>query len=494
MSEDRVSLARVCGITKAPRLRPRASSIENAFLASQRGVNTIESMKVWNRCWVGWLTAQLSAGFAQSALAQGIRNVIPKDQPPITRTFPPSPVERTPSGTGKFVIFTREEVGGKGEWDFVAAAWECIPSKPELPITKRVEFCHSSWNASPLLDVLVRDDSRDRFPRFVRLQVNAGDRDQVVNLYDVNYHTWDLRCIWQGRRLSAFGAIQENVYCRDGESWFRLKSSSGAIEQGPLPFIPLNADVSHWVVRKPGDATGEWSYDCTKQQFVARFEPVAADGVSLLSSDGRNRAWILFARPAGWEGGTIHGTMILQRAGQGTDVRVPITMQARAGSARPVIPLGVNVSFTPQGFLEFTAANHASNTLEDVWAVDVATGRTTTGKRLHQVSAPSFEVFDGVPTPEYLRSYLPQFTHFGRSGLAPAFLMHLGMLKEAPEYPDCDAAVSPDGRHVFYRAKKGPLANVFIYGNLQSKKTVQWAAPAGIKVGDVAEFVWVETP
>jgi hypothetical protein len=455
-------------------------------------------MKVWTRCWVGWLTAQLSTGFVQLALAQGLRNVIPKDQPPIARTFPPSPVERTPSGTGKFVIFTREEVGGKGEWDFVAAAWECIPSKPELPITKRVEFCHSSWNASPLLDVLVRDASRDRFPRFVRLQVDAGDRDYAVNLYDINYRTWDVRCIWQGGRLSAFGVMQETVFCRDGESWFRLKCSSGAIQKGPLPFVPLNTDGGHWLVRKTGDATAEWSYDCTKGQFVARFEAVDVDGVgyqqSLLSSDGRSRAWVLVPLPAGWDGGTTYGTMVLQRDGHGTDVRVPVTMQAWPGSGRPVIPVGISFSFTPHGFLEFAATSSASDTLDDVWTVDVATGRIATSKRLHQASVRSFELFDGVPTPEYLRSHLPSLTHFGRSGLAPAFLMHLGMLKVSPEYPDCNAAVSPDGRHVFYRATKGPLANVFIYGDLQSRKTVQWTAPAGIKVGDVAEFVWVETP
>ena len=455
-------------------------------------------MNAWTRCWVGWLTAQLSAGFVQPALAQGLRNVIPKDQPPIARTFPPATAERTPSGTGKFVIFTREEVGAKGEWDFIAAAWECIPSRPELPITKRIEFCHSSWNPSLLLDVLVSDDSYGRFPRFVRLQVDAGDRDHTINLYDINYRTWDVRCIWQGRRLSAFGVMQETALCRDGESWFRLKCSSGAIQKGPLPFIPLHADGGHWLVRKTGDATGEWSYDCAKDQFVARFEALEADGdgyqASLLSSDGRSRAWVLVPLPAGWEGGTTHGTMVLQHDGHGTDVRVPVTMQARPGSGRPVIPLGISFSFAPQGFLEFAATSFASDTLEDVWTVDVATGRITTSRRLHQASVRSVEMLGGVPTPEYLRSYLPQFTHFGRNGLAPAFLMHLGILKEAPEYPDCDAAVSPDGRHVFYRAKKGPLANVFIYGDLQTKKTVRWTAPAGIKVGDVAEFAWVESP
>lgn len=464
----------------------------------EAGATITDIMKAWFRFYTVCLAAQFGLGLIAPALAAGLRNIIPKEQPPISRTFPPAPADRAPSGTGKFVIFTREEVGKGDEWDFVAAAWECIPSRPDLPLTKRVEFCHSSWNASPLLDVLVRDDSQDRFPRFVRLQVDAGNRDYAVNLYDINYRTWDVRCIWQGARLSAFGVMQETVFCHDGEGWFRLKCSTGAIQNGPPPFVPLHVDGGHWLVRKPGDATGEWSYDHKRDHFVARFEPVEADGVgyqeSLLSPDGTSRAWILVPLLPGWRGGTIGGTMTLQRDGHGTDVRVPVTMQARAGSGVPIIPRGTSLSFAPQGFLEFAAQSLASDTLDDLWTVDVATGRITTGKRLHQASDRSFELFDGVPTPEYLRSHLPSLTHFGRSGLAPAFLMHLGILKEAPEYPDCDAAVSPNGIHVFYRAKKGPLANVFIYGDLRTKKSERWAAPAGIKVGDVAEFVWVETP
>ena len=53
---------------------------------------------------------------------------------------PPSAAAQTPSGTGKFVIFTREEVGREGEWDFIAGAWECIPSRPDVPVTKRVRL------------------------------------------------------------------------------------------------------------------------------------------------------------------------------------------------------------------------------------------------------------------------------------------------------------------------------------------------------------------
>ncbi|MFK5923828.1 MAG: hypothetical protein QM496_16745, partial [Verrucomicrobiota bacterium] len=85
----------------------------------------------------------LWAGLAE---AGGLKNVIPENQKPLGKIFPPSADEEAKAGQGKFVIFTREHVGK--DWDFIAAAWECIPSRPDLAIKKRVEFCHSSWNAT----------------------------------------------------------------------------------------------------------------------------------------------------------------------------------------------------------------------------------------------------------------------------------------------------------------------------------------------------------
>src|SRR5882672_10464798 len=173
------------------------------------------------------LGAHLLASAASPAQAQGPKNVIPKNQSSLSKTYPPPTAAQTPTGTGKFVIFTREWVAKEGEWDFIAGAWECVPSRPDVPVTKRVEFCHSSWNALPLLDVLVRDDSYDRFPRFVRLQVDAGDRDYRVNLYDINDRTWHVQRIWQGKRLGGFGVMKGTVFCSGDDGWFRLKSSTG---------------------------------------------------------------------------------------------------------------------------------------------------------------------------------------------------------------------------------------------------------------------------
>jgi hypothetical protein len=406
---------------------------------------------------------------------------------------------------GKFVIFTREWMAKEGEWDFIAGAWECIPSRPDLPVTKRAEFCHSSWNALPLLDVLVRDDSYDRFPRFVRLQVDADDRHYSVNLYDINYRTWDVRCIWQGERLGAFGVMQETVFCQTSHYWFRLESSTGTIRKG-VPFIPLDVNGAYWIVSKTGEKATEWSYDPLQEKFVARFAAVdtqdAGDYELLVSPDGRSRAWILVPIPKKWsatlvngQADVVDGTMLLQRDKHSVDIRIPVKVQAVAGSGRPIIPFGTSLKFTPTGTLEFSATTDEAGTNARVWTIEIASGKVTEGSRWHPPPLPpDFAVFGGVPTPEYLRPYLHDFRHYGRSGLSPAFLIHMGVLNGPPEYPDCAVGVSRDGRHVLYRARKGPLADYFIYGDLQTKQIVRWASPARINPGDSMDFVWVETP
>jgi len=430
-----------------------------------------------------------------SASAQGLINTIPKNQAPLSQTFQPAVTEQMPSGTGKFVIFTREPTEKPNEWDFIAGAWECIPSRPNAPVTKRVEFCHSAGNAEPLLDTLVRDDSNGLYPRFVSLSVDT------VNLYDINYRTWEVRCIWQGDRLTAFGLMKNFVFCQDSSNWFRLDVSSGKISKD-VPFIPLEVDENFWLVRKVGENSGCWSYDREKEQFVGHFgevdESQTAGSRSLLSPDGRNRAWILVPTPKAWRGGVgmVGGIFQLQRDGKDEDVRIPVELQVKTarGSGR-LIPIGAHLCFAEGGKVEFSATRTPKAKKQRVWSIDLASAKIAETERslnAQKDHGPLF--FDGVPAPDYLRSYLKDLWHYGRSGLAPAFLMHVGILKKQPDYPDCTAGVSPDGRHILYKAKEGRLADAFIYGDLKTKQTVRWAAPAGIKRSDSMEFVWVETP
>jgi hypothetical protein len=428
--------------------------------------------------------------------AQELRTVIPKDQKSVLKVFAPAATEQSNPGVGKFVIFTREPVGKAS--DFIAGAWECIPSRPDTPITKRIEFCHSWWNCGPLLDCLVADDSDGMNPRFARLQVDSGDQYYAVNLYDINYRTWDVRCIWHGGRLSAFGVLGDSIFCRSAEGWLLLNAATGKLSR-EIPFLPLETDGDFWLVRKPGEAKVCWSYDRKKRQYIARFGQIdpPADGFSesKLSADGKCRAWVLAPRPDGWLGGALSGRLILQRDGEKDDISVPIEIQASAGSGVPVIPKDIQLTFSVAGKLQFRARKGYKLPEDRVWSIDIATGKPNSGIEPHSQSAQNAEVvLDGVLVPEYLRQDLRELRHFGRGGLAPAFLLHLGILKERPEYPDCTAGVSRDGRHVLYRAKKGPLAGVFIYGDLLTKQTVRWESPAGLGCDDELEFVWVETP
>ena len=170
-------------------------------------------------------------------------------------------------------------------------------------------------------------------------------------------------------------------------------------------------------------------------------------------------------------------------------------MQAMAGSGRPVIPIGTRLCFTKAGKVEFSAVQRTNAKKERVWTIEIASGKATESVRPFAVPKDAaLLLFDGVPPPDYLRPYLKNLWHFGRAGLAPAFLMHLGILKKQPQYPGCTAGVSRDGRHILYKAKKGPLADVFNYGDLRTKQTARWASPTGIKRCDCMEFVWVEAP
>jgi hypothetical protein len=433
---------------------------------------------------------------AANSPAQGLKNVIPKDQKPLLKVLPPAPAEQTRPGTGKFVIFSREPVGK--EWDFIAGAWECIPSRPDVPITKRVEFCHSSWNCASLLDTLVADDSNGMHPRFARLQVDSDRAHYSVNLYDINYRTWDVRCIWQGSRLGAFGVMGDSIFCRSADGWLLINAASGKLSQ-EIPFVPLKTDGDFWLVRKPGHAEGCWSYDRKKQQYVAHFGPVdePVDGFSRskLSLDGKSRAWVLAPVPNGWQGGALAGRLILQRNGENEDVSVPIEMQASAGSGVPVIPKGIQLTFSSGGKLWFRARMGDEVAKDRVWTIDIATGKVHSDEAPHSEPAKdAWTTLRGVPVPDYLRQEVRDFGHFGRDGLAPAFLLHLGVLKEKPGYPDCTGGVSRDGRHVLYKARKGPLAGVFIYGDLLTKQTVRWKSPEELSKCNAMEFAWVETP
>ncbi len=230
---------------------------------------------------------------------QGERNVVPNDQKSIKRIFAPAAAERTKPGVGKFVIFTNEPL--ESGHDRIATAWECIPSRRDIPITKRVEFCKSSADYSALLSTVpVPDFSYGMYPRFVRLSVPLDTGIHGVSLHDINYRTWDVRCIWQGEDLHPFGVLGDSIFCTSSEGGLLFNVHSGKLSR-EIAFHPLYAtDDGFWVVKKLGETKGCWSYSVNQQKFIAQFGDVDVDPTEnsfqhfrydLLSPDGKSRAW-----------------------------------------------------------------------------------------------------------------------------------------------------------------------------------------------------------
>lgn len=434
---------------------------------------------------------------APTILAQGLKNVIPANQKPLLQLFPPTADQQTKPDVGKFVIFTREPVGK--DWDYIAGAWECIPSQPETAITKRVEFCHSSWNADRLLDTLVRDKSTGLHPRFVRLQVNHEQKRYTVNIYDINYRTWDVRRIWQGDQFTAFGVLDHAIICETSDGWMRLNTASGKLTKD-VPFEPLWVDGEHWMVRKPDDPTGCWSYNRKQLKYIARFDSVDRRAWAFsdpeLSTDGESLAWVLLNWPNfdKWRGGLLPGKMLLQRKDRKEDISIPIEIWAAAGSGIPVIPKIFQFEFGKNSTLRMCARIDDNNSKAKHWEIDVATGRATDNIKQHVQQKDIPRHVSGVPVPEYLRNEIEEVAYFGPSGIAAAFMKHLGIVKTLPQYDECRTGVSKDGRHVLYKALKGPLEGHFYYGDLKTKQTNRWQSPKELTDCNSMDIVWVETP
>ncbi len=395
----------------------------------------------------------------------------------------------------------------------MAQAWECIPSRPEVPITKRVEFCYSGWNPTMLLDFLPDAKSWGMYPRYVRLQVDSRDKMYSVNLYDADYRTWNVRCIWQGGILNAFGVFRGSIFCwiRDSNNWLLIDSTSGEIIN-QVPFTPALVRMVHgdyWLVRKPDESEGLWSVDRRTGEFVAHFRHVDFDdrsnaAISIkLSDDGKNLAWMQVPWPAAdwWDRhesakiGELTGRFLLQRDGAAEDIAVPIVIQANIGGSSWPTPRGTDLTINANRVVEFRALISDMVNRDNVWTIAIANGAVTSKTEPHKPSAPDdYATVGRVPVPAYLRREVKDFAGYGSGGIAAAFFRHVGIIKDKPGYDDNHAAVSRDGRHALYAAKRGPLLGDFMYGDLVTKKTIRWKAPDGLNPRDAMDFMWVETP
>ena len=181
---------------------------------------------------------------------------------------------------------------------------------PTLPSPNARSFAIHRGSAGHCWTTLVADDSDGMHPRFAKLQVDSGGTDYSVNLYDINYRTWDVRCIWQGSRLEAFGLIGDSIFCKKADGWMVLDAASGKLSQ-EIPFVPLARDGDFLLVRKPGETEGCWSYWLAQRKYIAHFgavdSPRRGFSQSKLSPDGKSKAWVLASMPLNldWHGGKI---------------------------------------------------------------------------------------------------------------------------------------------------------------------------------------------
>ncbi|MBX7105157.1 MAG: hypothetical protein K1X57_13835 [Gemmataceae bacterium] len=443
---------------------------------------------------------------ARGSQASGHQNAIPPDQKTPLKVYPPSADQQSKPGTGKFVIFTREPVGKSSE--YVAGAWECIPSEPDRPITKRVDFCHSSWSASPLLSGLVADDSKGRCPRFVRLQVNSDDRTYTVKIYDIDYRTWDVRCVWQGKQFQGFGTLGRSIICSTSDGWIRIDAETGALSKD-VPFEPLWTDGDFWVVSKPNDSSSIWSYHRTTGEYVARFAAFDrrqwASFRRSLSTDGKSLAWALISWSdfGKWtnrtddgkrRGGLVDGRLVLQRMHVKDDLILPFQVWAEPSSAFGISPKIHQLEFVTNSEIQIRRSVDDRKLSHNLWTVDVTTGHSTTSIVKHEDVQEDCSMIGRVPVPDYLRAGVNKVRYFGRGELAVAFMMHKGIIADWPQFDECTGGVSNDGRHVLFHAKKGPLAGHLYYGNLATRQVIRWQLPPALANSAIDEFAWVETP
>ena len=168
----------------------------------------------------------LAALCVRGISAQGLKYVIPRNQKAVL-TFAPTAAEqsRPVQESSSFLRANKEVKTGTSSRGLGSASR--LARRPRSRSAPNFAIRHGM--ARPLLDSIVADDSHGKYPRFMRLQVDSGDRDYAVNLYDINYRTWDVRCLWQGPRLWSFGVLGDSIFCNSEDGWLLVNTASGAI-------------------------------------------------------------------------------------------------------------------------------------------------------------------------------------------------------------------------------------------------------------------------
>jgi hypothetical protein len=120
----------------------------------------------------------------------------------VRAVHPPAAADRLPPGAETFVVFSLEPEEDADAPAWVAKAWEYVPSRPGDGLALRCELAEALGPAQPvpqapeLLMLQVYrlksvDPTRSRDP--LTAAVRRPLRDLGVNLYTIDYRSWDVR-------------------------------------------------------------------------------------------------------------------------------------------------------------------------------------------------------------------------------------------------------------------------------------------------------------
>ena len=193
-------------------------------------------------------------------------------------------------GTEKFVVFGRE--GEK------ACAWEYQRCGESDGLVKRCEFAPSQWSAWRLLG--------GKAPAFIRHMVprKGGRPGHRVNLYRIDYSTWEVKTVLSSRQINGLGCSDTLVYVKTDRGLRLVDRKTGGVEIPARQFERLHLIGDHWIVRYEDSEAGQVHLfsparnRCVKEfrlpEFASRkrFFRGPHHKVTALSPDHAHLAWV----------------------------------------------------------------------------------------------------------------------------------------------------------------------------------------------------------
>jgi hypothetical protein len=449
-------------------------------------------------------------------------NRIPNEQVPLRLVIKPSQAELAPPGTEKCVIFTRESIGGENDWDFVAGAWEFIPSRPAAGVMKRAEFARSSWAAALALDDDLKIDGPAR--NLVRLQVDDSRLKfgYRPHLYRIDFRTWDVVFLGESTFSFVVGGNSDTLLMAGAQGIIPWKVQTASAVTGATPFLMLleQKGMDLWLIQqklKDGDAV--WSYRPSRLEYVAKlpwftrpWEGKHKLVARMVREDGT--AWSIVTidePPKGSNGqeaeGGVNGSVWLAEAGGKELQSWPVRLRARRGSGVGWIPLGVELWFQGnQLCFQSEWTDEKKQSVIRQWTVDLPAGtvRESIVDKRHEPA----------PDPELMSIRIPEAFHpkpndaytSEKYMLAAYFLKSKGLIKKMPQYANCRAGFTPDLRRFVWKTQPRYRSNPFgsqtedialppptilLYGDLDKGTVLEVPCPPELVNDNALEIEWV---